>query len=82
VRPRRRGTAPGDDATRAVLVAGAERAAQALVALLDHPDPAVRRRAVCLILDLIGAGCRPYRAGSTSCDARTPRHDAARAETP
>jgi hypothetical protein len=67
VRPRRRGTAPGDDATRAVLVAGAERAARALVALLDHPDPAVQRRAACLILDLIGAGCRPKRVAPIRC---------------
>lgn len=70
MRPRRRGTAPGDDATRAVLVAGAERAARALVALLDHPDPAVQRRAACLILDLIGAGCRPQRATPFRITAR------------
>ncbi len=68
-----------DDAALTVLVAGAERAARALGALLDHPDPTVQRRAACLVLDLSGAGSRPQRAGSTSCDARyPPRHYAAR----
>ena len=47
-----------DDAALAALVAEAERAARALVALLDHPDPSVQRRAACLILDLLGIGRR------------------------
>jgi hypothetical protein len=48
-------------------VAGAEQVARALVALLDHSDPDVRRRAACLILDLIGAGNRPKRAVPIQC---------------
>jgi HEAT repeat protein len=67
VRPGRRGTARGVVARRAALVAGAEQVARALVALLDHPDPDVRRRAACLILDLIGAGNRPKRAMPIQC---------------
>jgi hypothetical protein len=53
----------------AVLVGQAEQAARALVALLDHPDPNVQRRAACLILDLIGVGCRPKLVAPIRCTA-------------
>jgi hypothetical protein len=67
----RRGRRGRDDAVLAVLVGQAEQAARALVALLDHPDPDVRRRAACLILDLIGAGNRPKRAVPIQCSGRS-----------
>ncbi|HXF56336.1 MAG TPA: hypothetical protein VNO34_01930 [Actinomycetota bacterium] len=45
-------------------MAAAERAARTLVALLDHPDPSVQRRAACLILDLLGIGPTPTHAAA------------------
>ena len=49
------------------LAGRAEAAARTLVALLDPPDPDVQRRAACLILDLISAGCRPKRVAPIRC---------------
>lgn len=49
------------------LTGRAEVTARTLVALLDHPDPDVQRRAACLILDLIGAGCRPKLVAPIRC---------------
>lgn len=60
-RPVHAHAAPRDAAVLARLQAMAPEAARALVALLDHPDPHVQRRAARAILDLLGIRPAPPR---------------------